>query len=65
MNHDPIPRRLLLKRVGALVLLTAMERLVPSYVWASSAKGAVDTSPLSGTVIDLIIAETPDRKSVV
>ena len=59
MNHDPIPRRLLLKRVGALVLLTAMERLVPSYVWASAAKGAVDTSQLSGTVIDLIIAETP------
>jgi CopA family copper-resistance protein len=59
MNHDPIPRRLLLKRVGALVLLTAMERLVPSYVWASEEKGAVDTSPFSGMVIDLIIAETP------
>lgn len=59
MNHDPIPRRLLLKRVGALVLLTAMERLVPSSVWASATQGAVDTSPLSGTIIDLTIAETP------
>jgi CopA family copper-resistance protein len=59
MNHDLIARRLLLKRVGALVLLAAMERLVPSYVWASAAKGAAGTSPLSGTVIDLIIAETP------
>ena len=59
MNHDPIPRRLLLKRVGALVLLTAMERLVPFSVWASATQGAVDTSPLSGTIIDLTIAETP------
>jgi CopA family copper-resistance protein len=36
-----------------------MERLVPSSVWASAAQGAVETSPLSGTVIDLTIAETP------
>jgi CopA family copper-resistance protein len=61
MNHDLISRRLLLKRVGALGLLMAMERLVPSYVWATATNGAADTSQLSGTVIDLTIAETPFR----
>lgn len=61
MNHDLIARRLLLKRVGALVLLAVMERLVPSYVWASATNGAVHISQLSGKVIDLTIAETPFR----
>ena len=61
MNHDLIARRLLLKRVGALVLLAVMERLVPSYVWASATNGAVHISHLSGKVIDLTIAETPFR----
>ncbi|HEX7092525.1 MAG TPA: multicopper oxidase domain-containing protein, partial [Nitrospiraceae bacterium] len=38
-----------------------MERLVPSYVWANATNGAAHTSQLSGTVIDLTIAETPFR----
>jgi len=61
MNPDLISRRLLLKRAGALGLLAAIERLVPSYVWASATNGAAHTSQLSGAVIDLTIAETPFR----
>jgi CopA family copper-resistance protein len=61
MNPHLISRRLLLKRAGALGLLAAMERLLPSYVWASATNGAAHTSQLSGTVIDLTIAETPFR----
>lgn len=58
MNPDVLSRRLLLKRAAALGLLAAVERLVPSYAWAGATNVAADTSQLSGTVIDLIIAET-------
>ena len=61
MNLNLISRRLLLKRAAALGLVAAMERLVPSYVWASATNGAAHTSQLSGTVIDLTIAKTPFR----
>ena len=58
MNPDVLSRRLLLKRAAALGLVTALERLVPSYVRASETNVAADTSQLSGAVIDVTIAET-------
>jgi CopA family copper-resistance protein len=58
MNPDVLSRRLLLKRAAALGLLAAVERLVPSYAWAGATNVAADTAQLSGTVIDLTIAET-------
>ena len=61
MNAEHISKRVLLKRVAALGMLAAVERLVPSYAWASASNGAAQRSPLSGTVIDLTIAETPFR----
>ncbi len=59
MNPDCISRRLLLKRVGALGLVAALERLVPPFVWAGMSDAVHHRSPLSGPVIDLTIAETP------
>jgi len=60
--HDHnVTRRVFLQRAGALGLLAAVEHLVPSYAWASASHDAAHSSPLSGTVIDLTIAETPFR----
>lgn len=59
--NNKMTRRALLQRVGALGLIAAMARLIPSYVWASVSNGAAQPSPLSGTGIDLTIAETPFR----
>jgi len=56
-----ITRRALLQRVGTLGLTAAMAPLIPPYIWASASQGAARPSPLSGTVIDLTIAETPFR----
>ncbi|GJL53031.1 MAG: copper resistance protein A [Nitrospirales bacterium] len=61
-HNNKITRRALLKRVGTLGLTMAMVRLLPSYVWASAATtGATSTSQLDGTVIELLIDETPFR----
>ncbi len=61
MNPDRISRRLLLKRVGALGLLAAVEHLFPACAWMSaadvSAVRAGAQTPLSGDVIDLTIGE--------
>jgi CopA family copper-resistance protein len=52
----------MLARTGALGLLAAMERLVPSYVLGAANATAGETlRALSGSVIDLTIAETPFR----
>ena len=61
IQNNGMTRRVWLQRVGALGLLAAVERLVPSSVWASASNGAAQPSLLSGTVIDLTIAETPFR----
>lgn len=60
--HDhSLTRRVFLQRTGALGLLAAVERLVPSSVWARASNGVAQPSSLSGTVIDLTIGETPFR----
>ena len=56
-----VTRRVFLQRAGALGLLAAVEHLVPSSAWASATNGAAQSLPLSGTVIELTIAETPFR----
>ena len=61
IQNNGMTRRVWLQRAGALGLLAAMERLVPSSVWASASNGAAQSAPLSGTVIELTIAETPFR----
>jgi len=60
-QNTRITRRALLQRVGTLGLTAAMAPLIPSYIWASASHGAAQPSSLSGTVIDLTIAETPFR----
>ncbi|WDT82949.1 MAG: multicopper oxidase domain-containing protein (plasmid) [Candidatus Manganitrophus sp.] len=60
MKSDPISRRQLLKRAGALGMLAVLERLAPAYAWASATK-TIEPAQLSGKVIDLTIAETPFR----
>jgi CopA family copper-resistance protein len=60
-HNNGMTRRVWLQRAGALGLLAAMERLVPSSVWASASNGAAQTSQLNGNVVDLTIAETPFR----
>src|SRR5262245_6122992 len=59
MKSEPISRRQVLKGAGALVLVTAMERLLPAYA-QTDAGGEVHQLPaLGGDTIDLTIAETP------
>ncbi|MDC4206992.1 MAG: copper resistance system multicopper oxidase (plasmid) [Candidatus Manganitrophus sp.] len=60
MKSDPISRRQLLKRAGALGMLAVLERLAPAYAWASATK-TIEPAQLSGKVIDLTISETPFR----
>jgi CopA family copper-resistance protein len=59
MKPASISRRSLLKGVGALGTLTALESLFPAYVWSRAANAAAPTTQLSGNVIDLTIAEAP------
>ncbi|MBS1806660.1 MAG: copper resistance system multicopper oxidase [Acidobacteria bacterium] len=59
MNSELISRRKLLQGVGALGLLTAMERLAPLYAQTSLPGGAQQLPSLSGDTINLTIAETP------
>ena len=62
MGTDLISRRSLLQGAGALGLLAAMERLLPSYARASVGGPAAQQLPaLSGNAIDLTVAETPFR----
>ena len=56
MNPELISRRLLLKCIAALGMLTAVERVVPAYAVTSLANAGSET-PLSGDVIDLVISE--------
>jgi FtsP/CotA-like multicopper oxidase with cupredoxin domain len=62
MKTDFISRRQMLGCSAALGLLASLERLVPSYVLGAANAVARETLPgLSGSVIDLTIAETPFR----
>ncbi len=62
MKTDFISRRQMLRRSAALGLLASLERLVPSYVLgAANAVPGETLRGLSGSVIDLTIAETPFR----
>lgn len=57
MNLDPISRRRLLKRAGALGLLAAMEHALPAWAAVSLPAHTASQAPLSGDVIDLTIGE--------
>ncbi|MDH5562651.1 MAG: copper resistance system multicopper oxidase [Nitrospirota bacterium] len=60
--HNRITRRALLQGVGALGLMAAMARLIPSYVWANATTiVAPSTLEVSGETIHLMIDETPFR----
>ena len=61
IHNNGMTRRVWLHHAGTLGLLAAMERLVPSYAWASALHGTTYPSQLSGPIIDLTIAETPFR----
>ena len=58
-THD-ISRRSLMKGIGAAGMLAAMEKLVPAFA-GTGFGAAAQTGELSGSVIDLTIAETPFR----
>jgi FtsP/CotA-like multicopper oxidase with cupredoxin domain len=57
MNTEHISRRVLLKRVAALGMLTAVERLVPAYAVTNTIVNPGSQTPLSGDVIDLTVSE--------
>lgn len=57
MKHEFLSRRLLLKRVIALGMLAAVERLVPAYAVTNTIVNPGSQTPLSGDVIDLTISE--------
>lgn len=61
MKTDPISRRQILQGAGALGLVTALERLVPSYAQTSLNGSAQLLPALSGETINLSIAETSFR----
>ncbi len=61
MKTDPISRRQILQGAGALGLVTALERLVPSYAQTSLNGSAQQLPALSGETINLSIAETSFR----
>jgi|ThiBio_1000_plan_1041568.scaffolds.fasta_scaffold00452_11 CopA family copper-resistance protein len=61
MKSHFIARRSLLKGIGALGALTALERVLPAYAWSSASNSVAPTTQLSGNVINLTIAETPFR----
>ena len=57
MNDNPLSRRLLLKRVSALCMLAAIERLLPSCAVPNAIVNPGSQAALSGKVIDLTISE--------
>ena len=57
MKHDLLSRRLLLKRVAALSMLAALERLVPACAVTNTIVNPGSQMPLSGDVIDLTVGE--------
>ncbi|MBX3301500.1 MAG: hypothetical protein KF693_04730 [Nitrospira sp.] len=60
MNDEGIPRRLLLKRAGALGLLAALQPILPScasHPLPPVTRSGQDSSTLSGELIDLVISE--------
>ena len=57
MNTEPISRRVLLKRMAALGLLAATQRLVPAYALTNTLVSTGSQAPLSGETIDLTISE--------
>ncbi len=60
MTDEGISRRLILKRVGALGLLTALQPLLPScasHPLTPAPRPSPDTPTLSGELIDLVISE--------
>jgi CopA family copper-resistance protein len=61
MKPNFIARRSLLKGMGALGALTALENILPTYAWSSVSNSVAPTTQLSGNVIDLTIAESPFR----
>ena len=61
MKSELISRRQMLQSAGALGLLTAMERLVPSYAQTGASGSARQSPALSSDTIDLTIGETPFR----
>lgn len=61
IGPDYFSRRKVLRSAGALGLFGAMERLVPSYVWAGVTNADTRPTHLSGSVIDLTIGETQLR----
>jgi CopA family copper-resistance protein len=56
MNAEHFSRRLLLKRVAALGMLAAVERLVPAYAVTNTIVNPGSQTPLSGDVIDLTVS---------
>lgn len=58
MKSSLITRRSLLKGIGALGTLTALESVLPAYVWSSASNEAATVSEVSGHIINLTIAET-------
>jgi hypothetical protein len=58
LGTSPISRRQLLNSARAFGLAAVLERLTPA--WATAA-GQTQNSELSGSVVDLVIAETPFR----
>lgn len=60
MTDRGISRRLILKRVGALGLLTVLQPLLPScasHPFSPTTRSSSDTPTLSGELIDLVISE--------
>ncbi|MEO8325761.1 MAG: copper resistance system multicopper oxidase [Nitrospirota bacterium] len=58
--HTGMTRRALLQGIGALGMMAAMTRLLPSYVWAAlPSPETTSTRLLREQIIDLVIDETP------
>lgn len=58
MKPNLVARRSLLKGIGALGTLAALESILPAYVWSSVSNKAATVSEVSGDIINLTIAET-------
>jgi CopA family copper-resistance protein len=57
MKYEPLSRRLFLKRIVALSMLAAVERLLPACAVTNTTVNPGSQIPLSGDVIDLTISE--------
>ncbi len=64
MKHELLSRRLLLKRVVALSMLAAVERIIPACAVTNTVVNPGSQTPLSGDVIDLTISEQLFRLDV-